>query len=1103
MVIKRALAHWRLLSAVVIGVLLACAIMAGTTIYFESLRELALRKTIEQQAPTDLDIVVGADRGPTTRAEQQKVVAAVERESDAWLSWFVHERFPLGRSATFFVSDPGREGAAGQDNRRAYFSYALDFDELTTLVHGAKPSGQAVLTSQGERAIEVLIPDTAAEQYGIAVGDRFSAVPFWKDDASHANVIVTGIFHRSDPAHPLWTADALVLEAATGLSFVTMPFYVSEETFFDVLGTTFRDMDSTYAWVLDVNTDTLHSDNALAAVSSIRTVQESLSSQLFSYRQFTELNTVLTDYDERLFYTKLPMIIVLILIAFVILYYVLTLSSLLVEQQRGEITLLRSRGAGPVHLLTVFALEGGSIALIGGIFGPLIASSAISLAGYTPAFSDLTGGSALSTSISGISYAMSAIGGLFSFGALMIPAIGIARSGVAQQRQESSRPGAQPFYQRYYLDVLLLVFSIFLFRQLTEQGSFVATEVFGDQTVNQMLLAVPAITLLAAALVLLRLFPILMEFISKIFSRWMPAGLVLAIWNMARNPTHYARLALLLILTAGLGIFAASFGGTLERNFEERALYQSAGHIRVDGLIVNNFGDTVPIAPVYEAIAGVDGVALAYSGFGYDASKITGEDFTFLTLDSNASADFIWTRSDFASKPIPEMLRSLPSVTMPQGIDLPINATSIGISVNPDRPQSSVVVTLRAIDANERWFTYRLGGLTSADWQTLEGSLAPEPSRFGRVRLRPTYPLRLMSVAIMQADVQRGLLPGSILLDDLYVRTDTGETVMLETFDSVESWNTLRVTPQALTDTIEMNGDSIGGSAGSLRFSWFEGPALTARGVYLGPKLEPLSILVNEQFVGVTGHDEGDTFDMVVSSQRVPVRIAGVIDYFPPLDTENELVVIADFQSTIMYANLDPSDSELRPNQAWLASSLTGPARTQFVQSLKETPFPASAVFDLQELQGQQEIDPLTRAGWRSLLFIAFGAVLILSCVGFIVHAYVSFQNRRRQFALLHTIGLSARQLITVVFIEQAFVVAAGIALGGWMGGRLGAIVMPFFANDDRGSQVLPPFVLQVDWPILLITYGIMVGVFTLATIGVIMFARRISVARTLRLGEL
>ena len=53
---------------------------------------------------------------------------------------------------------------------------------------------------------------------------------------------------------------------------------------------------------------------------------------------------------------------------------------------------------------------------------------------------------------------------------------------------------------------------------------------------------------------------------------------------MARSPTHYARLSLLLILTAGLGIFASSFGATLELSFEQRVLFSTGSDIRGEGV---------------------------------------------------------------------------------------------------------------------------------------------------------------------------------------------------------------------------------------------------------------------------------------------------------------------------------------------------------------------------------------------------------------------------------------------------------------------------------------------------------------------------------------
>ena len=77
LVVKRGLAHWRLLSAVIIGVLLASMVMTGTVIYFDSLRELALDNTLDKLSTTEKDIILKADRGPTTVDEFTKVERAV------------------------------------------------------------------------------------------------------------------------------------------------------------------------------------------------------------------------------------------------------------------------------------------------------------------------------------------------------------------------------------------------------------------------------------------------------------------------------------------------------------------------------------------------------------------------------------------------------------------------------------------------------------------------------------------------------------------------------------------------------------------------------------------------------------------------------------------------------------------------------------------------------------------------------------------------------------------------------------------------------------------------------------------------------------------
>ena len=1105
MVAKRGLAHWRLLSSVVVGVLLASVILAGTVIYFDALRELALKNTLSKLTARETDIVLKADRGPTSFREFEKVSRAVTPEIETRLDWFLKDTVRGGKTATFFLTPPGRESTAGEDNARAYFAYLPRLlGHITLRPEGRMPREQA-LNAPGELlVIEAMIPSDAARLFGIEVGDRLSVVPFWTDAIPYASVIVAGIFDKNDPGEEFWHLDDTILRGSTAVNFRAVPFFLTESTYMDVLGGAFPDLDSTYAWLLEVDTGKLNAGNAADARADIEVMRRRLSNTLFSYRQITSLDEALAEYDQRLFFSKLPMFVVLILISVVILYYVVTLSSLVVEQQRGEIALLRSRGATSAQILAVFVLEGATISLLAIVVAPLLASLVVSVLGFTPAFSGLSGGERLPVGISGAAYLMSGLGGLLSFAALMIPSVQASRIGVTRHRQEAARPSSQPFFQRYYLDILLLVVSILLFRQLTERGSVVATDLFGGVAVDQALLAVPALILVASALVLLRLFPLVMAVSSRLLSPRLPAGLVLGIWQMARNPTHYARLSLLLILMTGLGIFAASFGGTLTRSFEERALYATGADIRLEGVLLGSRGPSRPVVGTYERLPGVDRVSPAFRGFGSDLSRLLGDSYIMLGVDTGSFGDVAWFRDDFSGQSLNGLMRSLEGSSVPEGTPLPDGAYAIGVTLKPDRPHPNVVATARIRDTNDRYFTYVLGRLGSEDWIDLESSLSRTSLIRRRQPLQPVAPLTLVALSFLEPNARSRLRAGSVAIDEVWVRTGANTVQVIDSFDDLSRWNIIRVAPESVTDGMQPSTITSDGAGGAVTFVWSGGGALIGRGLFYGPPVSALPVIASKSFLKDTRHSVGEEFMVSAAGHRILVRPVDSVDYFPTLDTLNEKYLIADLTSLSRYANLESASGELKPNEIWLTAEANGSDRQALIDRFEaDDPFFTREVHDRAAALADSQVDPLVEAGWRALLFIAFAAVLILSGLGFFVHAYVSFRSRETQFALMRTIGFSLKQLITLVWLEQALVIAAGMALGTWMGGRLGATVMPYLGHDDRGSQVLPPFILEVSWGTLAATYGAMVFVFALIIVGMIWFIHKISLQRILRLGEM
>ena len=1101
---RRSLAHWRLLSPVVVGVLLASAMMAGTVLYFDSLRDLALQFTLDKLPETDVNVILVTEKGPTNPNEYDAVSTILVERMNPLVGWTARRIERTGKSSVFAVAPPGKtDGPSPWDgDGRANFIFVTNLGDYARILPGGRMPERGAGGGPGEPLVlEAIVPADQAEAFGLTTGGRIAAIPGATGPTPHVLVTITGLFEAREDAAALRDLDERVLRRGTQVNFRQLQLYISEETYLETLGPSFPRLDSIYAWHLDVDRGRLNARNSFHTLAGLSYLSDRLGSSLYGYEQITGLDDALREFERRHFFTKLPMLVAMILIVIVILYYIVMIASMVVARQRGEIVLMRSRGATSVQIFMVFLIEAGTLSLVAALVGPLIAGLAIGALGYTPAFSELTGGDALPVDISGASYGLSAAGALLAFAALLVPAVQASRVGVARYRQESARPARQPWFQKYYVDVAVLLAALLMFRQLSEQGSVVATNVFGETVVDQVLLAMPALMLAAWAMVLLRLLPLGLALGSRLMSNRLSVGLALGLWQMARNPTHYARLSMLLILMAGLGVFVASVGGTLQLNYEERVLYSTGSDMRAEGIFLEPRGLTLPFARKYEEIEGVARVMPAYRGGGFDLSKTPGKRVGILAVDSGSFGDVAWRRGDFAGEPLDEMLGSLVYPAPPEGIAVPLDTGYVQARVRADRPHNSVEMVLRVRDANDRHFSFSFGALTHTEWTDVSANLRGRRFSSSNRWVIPVPPLRLLSVVVSERNDRRQLEPGWVLIDELRAVSENGQPVVLEDFSDTDGWSALRTTTESVSDSLRSSANAGGG--GSALFSWAGGMNRTSRGIHVGQAVSPVAVLASERFLKESGHVVGDEFDVTVGGGRLPVHVAGQVDYFPTLDTVGEPWIVADLGSIALVSNIEATYGEIvMPNEAWLVTEEALSDREALGERLRIEPFASTTVYDRDDLLSTTQVDPLLDAGWRALLNVAFVTVLILSCIGFLVHTYVSFREREGQFALLRAVGLSMNQLSLLIWIEQALVVAAGLALGTWMGGQVGATIMTFLGHDDTGGRVLPPYTLDVDWVTLISTYAAIVAVFTLIIAVVIVVVRRLSLQQVLRFGE-
>lgn len=1160
LIIKRTLAHWRLLSAVVMGVVLAATIMASSVIFFDALRDVALQRALSTHDASDIDVIVEAGQVPTSQESHATIVDAMNGTIVRRFSPFLDQKEFALKTWTFFVDLPpemvppnecpcrsnvGLNSGDGDeliecDCRRVNMMTLPDSDGRINIVEGSQAGPSTTVAQDGSFQIEGILDVASAKSMEIRVGDIYPARPHWEDEHDRVNILVTGLYERVDPEADHWRIQNEAFGSRTNtLQFAR--FVVPEETILDGLGPYFPNMGTDYAWWLDVDPSRIAASETESIRNTIDATERELKAIVDGFLLRSDLPQVLSAFETDLFFNRLPMFIVLILIVLVVLYYVVTLASLLVDAQRSEVGLLRTRGATSRQILAVFIIEAALLAAIAAITGPFLAVFGVGLIGVLPIYSELNAGDPLPVRLTLGAFRMAFFGGLLGLLALFIPALRATRLGLLASRVTRARPARLALVQRYYLDLGFLGLVMFLFWQLTKQGSFVAVSIFGETTVNQLILGVPAIFLVAAGLVLLRIFPVGMDLTGRVLSRRpmssiTPPALILGIWQMARNPAHHSRLSLLLILTAALGVFAASFGATLEQSAVDQAYYRTGADVKLTSVNVREGGISFSVVENLMDLPDVEAASPIYRETANITAGVSVEGFQFIGVDLDTIEDVGWFRDDFGLTPIDEKISVL-DVGGAAGIELPSEGRWLTANILPLVRQPSTFLVARLSDANGHFFSIPLGTMVPLasdqrrfncplpidgeppEWCRVGSSIQAAPFR-GVPGLLPKEPIRLHSIGVV--DYENGLGPAAFDIDDIAVLNDIGtELIIIETFDSVDNWRTMAPTREALGDNLGPaslpDGTPLDGIA---RLRWTSSGPREYRGLAHGSELEVVPVIASNPFVERYGGRDGDLLEIALDGTPVKISVRDTIEYFPTLSLEQEPFLLADFEAIHERLNITRTVGNIQPTEFWISTVQSSelllaeggilesvqegdravPGIKQQLSALRVRP--GANTFDRTAELASVAFDPLVSAGWRALLGIAFFTVLVVSAVGFLVHAKVSFDGRRAELALLRTIGLSMKQLLFLVVLEQVLVIGVAVALGIFMGSRMGTTIMPYLANSGENAVVVPPMVVQIDWLGFGITFGLL-GVVFLAVIGVILLSvYQMSIHRIMRMGE-
>jgi hypothetical protein len=416
-------------------------------------------------------------------------------------------------------------------------------------------------------------------------------------------------------------------------------------------------------------------------VGNYQNNQQRLTSDAVSYPYITqvtlysptsgsfELLDLLQQYNNRTPLVSIPITILTMQIIALLLFFVSLLISILLERQMAASALLLSRGASNKQIFWSLFLHGLALCLVGVIIGPLAGVAIVSaLASHIlPASSAHIAQSTLTQPLQILSNIGPTAGGTLLATLLTIGLIVRYSSGLNMLtlRRETARTTRQPFWQRYYLDVLAAVvalsgYGISLYLASIAHEIDITTQ---DLILAPLTLIAPFFLLLGCLLLFLRLFPWLLRSAGWVANRGRGAIAMLALVQMARAPRQIIRMTLLLSLAVAFAIFTQVFSASQTQRINDIPTYETGADFSGD-LSDRMITQHLPMNQItvgYRAISGVLAASADYRDGGTTPGS-GGEqvNIQFRAIDpQNFAQTVIWSTQD-SRQSLHDLLALLP-----------------------------------------------------------------------------------------------------------------------------------------------------------------------------------------------------------------------------------------------------------------------------------------------------------------------------------------------------------------------------------------------------------------------------------------------------------
>jgi putative ABC transport system permease protein len=156
---------------------------------------------------------------------------------------------------------------------------------------------------------------------------------------------------------------------------------------------------------------------------------------------------------------------------------------------------------------------------------------------------------------------------------------------------------------------------------------------------------------------------------------------------------------------------------------------------------------------------------------------------------------------------------------------------------------------------------------------------------------------------------------------------------------------------------------------------------------------------------------------------------------------------------------------------------------------------------ETQSLINEEQTRP-ERQGLFGVLSVGFGAAALLTVLGFLLYALLSYQRRFVELGVLRAIGLSTNQMTIFLASELALLISMGALIGTALGVWVSNMFIPYLQVGASQESQIPPYVVFIAWPAISKVYILFGLLFVVALATLVVLLRRMKIFQAIKMGE-